>query len=134
LEATRQNPNEIQDNPEIKKEKNHEAKFSRQERKLEEEIISLKIKLEEAKRIEEVMKNPMMKKEEEVENLEYEVVMLRVYVFKLSNKVEEKCHRLLERKNEETIKSYVEVLKGMNHGQQESKRKDTFSRRPYTFR
>jgi hypothetical protein len=30
------NPNEIEDNPEIKKKKNHEAKFSQQERKLEE--------------------------------------------------------------------------------------------------
>jgi hypothetical protein len=43
---------------------------SQQERKLEEEIISLKIQLEEAKRMEEVMKNhSMMKKEEEVEKL-----------------------------------------------------------------
>jgi hypothetical protein len=43
------NPNEIEDNLEIKKKKNHEEKFSQQERKLEEEIISLKIQLEEAK-------------------------------------------------------------------------------------
>jgi hypothetical protein len=43
------NPNEIEDNSEIEKEKNHEAEFSRQERKLEEQIISLKIQLEEEK-------------------------------------------------------------------------------------
>jgi hypothetical protein len=57
---------------------NHlEAEFSQQERKLEEEIITLKIQLEEAKRIEEVMKIQMMKKEEEVEKLEEEVVTLK---------------------------------------------------------
>jgi hypothetical protein len=32
--------------------------------------------------------------------------------------VEEKCSRLPERKNKEKAKSYAEVLKGMNHGQQ----------------
>ena len=58
----------------------------------------------------------MLKKEEEVEKLEEEVVMLRVKVVKLSKNVEEastsstkkdeeKCHRLLERKNEEMVKS-----------------------------
>jgi hypothetical protein len=70
-----ENPNEIEHNPEIEKEKNHEEKFNRQERKLEEEIISLKIQIEEVKRMEEVVKNQMMKKGEEVENLEDEVVM-----------------------------------------------------------
>jgi hypothetical protein len=47
---------------------------------MEEEIIALKIQLEEAKRIEEVMKSQIMKKEEEVENLEEEVVTLRVKI------------------------------------------------------
>ena len=47
-----------------------EAKSSQQERGLEEEIISLKIQLEEAKRTKEVMKIQMMKKEEEVEKIE----------------------------------------------------------------
>jgi hypothetical protein len=56
-------PNEIEDNPKIEKENNHEVEFNRQERKIEEEIISLKIQLEEEKRTEEVMKNQMMKKE-----------------------------------------------------------------------
>jgi hypothetical protein len=43
---------------------NHlEAKFGQEERRLEEEIITLKIQLEEAKRIEEVMKIQMMNKE-----------------------------------------------------------------------
>jgi hypothetical protein len=37
----------------------------------------LKIQLEEAKRTEEVMKSQIMKKEEEVENLEEEVVTLK---------------------------------------------------------
>jgi hypothetical protein len=36
---------------------------------------------------------------------------------------EEKHSRLLEKKNEENIKSYAEVLKGRNHGQPESKKK-----------
>jgi hypothetical protein len=44
-----------------------EAEFNQQEKWLEEEIISLKIQLEEAKRMKEVMKIQMMKKEEEVE-------------------------------------------------------------------
>jgi hypothetical protein len=50
-------PNEIEDKPEIEKEKNHEVEFNGQEKKIEEEIISLKIQLEEEKRMEEVMKN-----------------------------------------------------------------------------
>jgi hypothetical protein len=44
-----EDPNEIHDNPEIEKENNHEAKFSQRERELEDEIITLKIQLEEAK-------------------------------------------------------------------------------------
>jgi hypothetical protein len=82
----------------------------------------LKIQLEEAKRIEEVMKSQMMKKEEEVEKLEEEVVMLREKVFKLNKNVEEKetstssveenPSRFPERKNEENPKTYAEVIKG----------------------
>jgi hypothetical protein len=43
---------------------------------------------------------------------------------------------LLEKKNEENRKSYVEVLKGRNHDQQESKKtiEDTSSRRPFMFK
>jgi hypothetical protein len=83
-----------------------------------------------------------MKKEEEVENLEEEVVTLRVKIDKLNKKVEEtktstsvveneeKHSMLLEKKNEENRKSYEEVLKGKNHGQPESKKtiEDTYSR------
>jgi hypothetical protein len=36
-------------------------------------------------------------------------------------KVEEKCSRLSERKNEEKDNNYADILKGRNHGQQESK-------------
>jgi hypothetical protein len=117
------NPNEIEDNPEIEKEKNHEAQFSQHERELEDEIIALKIQLEEAKRIEEVMKIQMMKREEEFEKLKEEVVTLRIKIVKLSQNieeretsissienVEEKPSRLLEKKNEEKSKSYAEVL------------------------
>jgi hypothetical protein len=45
---------------------------------------------------------------------------------------EEKNSRFLENKNEENRKSYVEVLKGRNHGQLESKKntEDTSSRIP----
>ena len=46
-----ENPNEIEDSPEIEKEKNHEAEFSQWEIELEDEIITLKIQIEEAKRI-----------------------------------------------------------------------------------
>jgi hypothetical protein len=75
--------------------------------------------------MEEVVKNHMIKKEEDCENLEEEVVTLRVKVVKLRKnveeressthpveKVEEKCYRLLERKNEYKLKSYAEVIKG----------------------
>jgi hypothetical protein len=65
-----------------------EEEFGQQERRLEEEIITLKIQLEEAKRIEEVMKSQIMKKEVEVENIE-EVVTLRVKIVKLNKNVEE---------------------------------------------
>jgi hypothetical protein len=47
-----------------------EEEFGQEERRMEEEIIALKIQLEEAKRTEEVMKSQIMKKEEEVENIE----------------------------------------------------------------
>jgi hypothetical protein len=69
------------------------------------------------------MKSQIMKKEEEVENLEEEVVTLRVKIVKLNKNVEEtktstsvveneeKHSTLLEKKNEENRKSYAEVLK-----------------------
>jgi hypothetical protein len=69
------------------------------------------------------MKSQIMMKEEEVENLEEEVVTLRVKIVKLNKNVEEtetstsvveneeKQSTLLEKKNEEYIKSYAEVLK-----------------------
>ena len=50
---------------------NHiEAEFGQQEKGLEEEIITLKIQLEEAKRTKEVTQSQILKKEEEVEKLE----------------------------------------------------------------
>jgi BioD-like phosphotransacetylase family protein len=56
---------------EINNDVNHlEAEFGQKEKGLEEEIITLKIHLEEAKRTEEVMKFQIMNKEEEVENIE----------------------------------------------------------------
>ena len=70
-----------------------------------------------------------MKKEEEVEKIEEEVVTLRSKIVNLNMNVEEtetstsvieneeKHSRLLEKKNEENRKSYAEVLKGNNHGQ-----------------
>jgi hypothetical protein len=90
------------------------------------------------------MKSRIMKKEEEVAKLEEEVVTLRSKIVKVNKNVEEteistsiienenKHSMLLEKKNEENRKSYVEVLKGRNHGQPESKKtiEDTFSRRP----
>jgi hypothetical protein len=85
-----------------------ESEFSQHERRLEEENVSLKTQLEEAKRKEELMKIQMIKKEEECEKLEEEVVTLRVKVVKLSKnteeresstssvkKDEEKCYRFL---------------------------------------
>jgi chromosome segregation ATPase len=61
-------------------------------RSLEEEIITLKIQLEEAKRTKDLMKSQIIKKEEEVENLEEEVVTLRVKIVKLNKNVEEHKH------------------------------------------
>jgi chromosome segregation ATPase len=125
-----------------------EAYFGQEEKGVEEEIITLKIHLEEAKRTEEVMKSQIMKKKEEVEKLKEEVVTLRSKISKLNMNVEEtetstsvieneeKHSRLLEKKNEENRKSYVEVLKGRNHGQPESKKtiKDTSSRGESMFK
>jgi hypothetical protein len=48
----------------------HEVEFNQQEKGLEEEIISLKTQFEETKRMKELMKIQMMKKEEENEKLE----------------------------------------------------------------
>jgi chromosome segregation ATPase len=125
-----------------------EAKFGQEEKGLEEEIITLKIQLEEVEITEEVMKSQIMKKEEKVEKLEEEVVTLRSKIVNLNMNIEEietstsvidneeKHSRLLEKKNEENRKSYVEVLKGRNHGQPESKKtiKDTSSRGPSMFK
>jgi hypothetical protein len=108
----------------------------------------LKIQLEEVKRAEEVMKSQIMKKEEEVENIEEEVVTLRVKIIKLNKNVEdietstsvveneEKHSMLLEKNNEDNRKSYAEVLKGMHHGQPKYNKtnKDTYSRRPSIFK
>jgi hypothetical protein len=51
---------------------------------------------------------------------------------------EEKHSKLLEKRNEEKSKSYVEVIKGRNHGQQESNMNEyninTYSNRPTTFK
>jgi hypothetical protein len=125
-----------------------EAEFGQEEKGLEEEIITLKIQLEEVKRIEEVMKSQIMKKEEELEKLEEEFFTLRSKIVKLNKRVEEietstsvieneeKHSRLLENKNEENRKSYVEVIKGRNDGQPESKKtiEDTYSRIPSMFK
>jgi hypothetical protein len=94
------------------------------------------------------MKNQIMKKEEEVENLEEEVVTLRVKIVKLNKIVEEtetsmsvleneeKHSTLLENKNEQNRKSYAEVIKGRNNVQPESKKtiEDTSSRRTSIFK
>ena len=89
-----------------------EAEFDQEEKVLEEEIITLKIHLEEVKRTEEVMKSQIMKKEEEVEKLEEEFVTLRSKIVKLNKNIEEtkkstsvieneeKHSRFLEKKNE----------------------------------
>jgi chromosome segregation ATPase len=99
-----------------------ETNFGQEEKRLEEEIITLKILLEEAKRTEEVMKSQIMNKEEDVEKLEEKIVILRSKILKLNKNVEEtktstlvieneeKHSRFLEKKNEENRKSYVEVL------------------------
>jgi chromosome segregation ATPase len=94
-----------------------EAEFGQEEKGLEEEIITLKIHLEEAKRTKEVMKSQMMKKEEEVENLEEEVVTLRVKVVQLNKNVKEteastSSIEVPKRKNEEKPKTYAEAIKG----------------------
>jgi hypothetical protein len=111
----------------------------------------LKIQLEEANKTKKVMKIHMMKKEEEVEKLEEEVFTLRVKIIKLNKNIEERetstssinifeenQSRFPERKNEEKRKSYAEVLKGRNHGQEESNKseynRDTYSTRPSTFK
>ena len=87
--------------------------------------------------------------------------MLRVKVFKLNknveetstsstNKVEEKCHRLLEGKNKEKHKIYAEVIKGsvkkeeynplkknvpkVQKAKKEDYRRDGHQRRPSTFK
>jgi hypothetical protein len=69
------------------------------------------------------MKSHILTKEEEVVKLEEEVVTLRSKIVNLRKNVEEtetstlvtdneeKHSRLIENKNEENIKSYIEVLK-----------------------
>jgi hypothetical protein len=125
-----------------------EEEFGQEERRMEDKIITFKIQLEEEKRTKEVMKSPIMKKEEEFENIEEEFVTLRVKIVNLNKNIEEtetstsvieneeKHSTLLKKKNEENRKSYAEVLKGRNHGQPESKKtnKDTSSRRPSMFK
>ena len=64
-----------------------EAEFGQEEKEIEGEIITLKIHLKEEKRTKEVIKCQIMKKEEEVENLEEEVVTLRSKIVKLNKNV-----------------------------------------------
>jgi hypothetical protein len=94
------------------------------------------------------MKSQILKKEEEFEKLEEEVVTFRIKIVNLKKNNEEtktstsvidneeKHSRLIENKNEENRKSYAEVLKGRNHGQPESKKiiEDKSSRRPSLFK
>jgi hypothetical protein len=89
-----------------------------------------------------------MKKEEEVEKLDEEVVTLRSKIVKINKNVEEtetstsfieneeKNSKLLTKNNEENRKSYAKVLKGRNHGKPESKKtiEDTSSRIPSMFK
>jgi hypothetical protein len=70
--------------------KNIEEKFSQQERRIEEEIVSLNTQVEEEKRKEKVMKIKMMKKEEYCENFEGEVVTIIFKVVKLNKNNEER--------------------------------------------
>jgi len=69
------------------------------------------------------MKIHIMKKEEDCEKLEEEIVTLRVKIVNLNKnneerenstssikKFEEKCYRFLERNNEEKTKSYSKVI------------------------
>ena len=66
-----------------------EEELGPEEKRPEEEIITLKLHLEEAKRTKEFMKSEIMKKEEEVENLKEEVVTSRSKIAKLKMNVEE---------------------------------------------
>ena len=105
-------------------------------------------KKREEKRKKEVVKSQIMKKEEEVENLEEEVVTLRVKIVNINKNVEEtktftsivenedKHSTLLENNNKENKKIYGEVLRGNNHDQPESKKtiEDTSSRIPSMFK
>ena len=70
------------------------------------------------------MKRQMMNKEEEFENLKEDVVTLRSKIINLNKNVEKTETSTSTVENEEKhsrvqekSKSYVEVLKGRNHGQ-----------------
>ena len=94
------------------------------------------------------MKYHIINKEQEVDNLEEEVVTLRIQIINIRKNIEEtktfasvveneeKHSTLLEKKNEENRKSYAEVIKGRNHGQTKSRKnnEDTSSRRPSMFK
>jgi chromosome segregation ATPase len=89
-----------------------ESEFGQEEKVLEEEIITLKIHLEEVKRTEEVMKSQILKKEEEVEKIEEEVVTLRSKIVKLKKNIEEeiitlKIHLEEAKRTEEVMKSQI---------------------------
>ena len=83
--------------------------------KLEEEVVTLRVKI-----------NKLGKNVEERETSTSSSI----------ENVEEKNSKFPEKKNEEKRKSYAEVLKGRNHGQLESKKndRDAYSRRPSTFK
>jgi hypothetical protein len=80
-----------------------EEEFGQEERRMEEEIIALKVQLEEAKRIEEFMKSQIMKKEEvchtksKIEKLNKKVEETKTSTSVVEN--EEKHSTLLEKKN-----------------------------------
>jgi hypothetical protein len=88
--------------------------FGQEDKVLEEEIITLNIHLEEAKRTKESMKSQILKKEEEVEKPEEEVVTLKSKIVKKNveeietstpvTENEEKHSRFIEKNNEEKYK------------------------------
>jgi hypothetical protein len=140
----------------LKKELNETQNLNSEE--VNQIITKLKVQVEEDRRIEEILRSQLAEKEKMIERLEAEAITLRKYLQKKdmqqdSTKTLDKIinnqrpyydrsglgyNQMQTEKGSSSMmkatkqKSYAEVLKGRNHGQQESERNEY--KRPSTFK
>jgi hypothetical protein len=150
--------NERKKNKSLKKELKVKETKNLNSEEVKQIITKLKVQVEEDRRIEETLRSQLAEKEKMIERLEAEAVTLRKYLQKknMHQDSTKTLDKIINNQNpyydrsglgynqmqtekgsssmtkETEQKSYAEVLKGRNHGQQESERNEY--KRPSTFK